>query len=216
MPPHLAELATLVLAGLAGLFGARLLTRALIRRLARALQLRQRLQTFQRLRAHTRAHLTPPGPRRDIARLRSRLLIDINHTQRMLNELANHLTNDADPLTAPARQLHAECAQLDRRLALLAREPNTAYLTELLPGLHARATRLRRNALLLRRNVLELAELGVVNHELGQHELADQLAGLHAAIAELHALTAPTTPAQHLPCPPNQTPSPATHLRQPR
>lgn len=215
MPPHLVELVTLVLAGLAGLCGARLITRALSRRLARTLRLRQRLQTFQRLRAHIRAHLTPPGPRRDIARLRSQLLVDINHTHSVLDGLANHLANDNDLLTSPARQLHTECAHLDQRLALLVREPNTTYLTELLPGLRTRVTRLRHNALQLRSNALELTEVGVINRELGQHELTDQLAGLHAGIAELHALTAPATLGQPLPGPPNQAPAPATRLRQP-
>ena len=176
---------------LVGLWSAGRCARALARRLARALQLHRRQGEMRQAREWTRARLLPSGPRQDIVRMRSDLLREMNHTQRVLDELVMA----SEILSGPALQLRAGCAQLDRRLKLLTREPSTDYLAELVPTLQARVARLRQDALLLRRSVLELDEIGAMDTDRAQQELGEHLAGLRAGVDAVRALT---TPASHI------------------
>ncbi|HTF49087.1 MAG TPA: hypothetical protein VK735_16705 [Pseudonocardia sp.] len=193
MSAQVIGLIVLALFVLVGLWLIGLWARALVRRLARVLQLHQRHGELHQVRQWTRARLLPPGPRQDIVRMRSDLLGDMNHTQRVLGELVMA----SEILSAPALQLRAGCAQLDRRLKLLAREPNTGYLAELAPGLQAQLARLRHDALLLRRSVLELDEIGAMDTSQAQRELGEQLAGLRAGVDAVRALTTPASHPSH-------------------
>lgn len=107
MSTQVIGLILLTLGVLVGTWLAVQFARALVRRLAQALRLPQRGAELQQLRARARARVMPPGPRRELAAMRSQLLAELNHTQRVLTELATV----SEVLVSYGHQLRAACAR---------------------------------------------------------------------------------------------------------
>jgi len=136
--------------------------------------------------AELRTAITRPGPARDIALLRKDMRDNLTATRQVLTNLPDAPAG-LELLTA---RLDSEAAALDQMLALLEREPDRALLEQTLPPI-----RLQEHALItglgqIRRTALTLTtDLPGSTSEKLQQELADQIAGIQAGVAEVREIS---------------------------
>jgi hypothetical protein len=148
------------------------------------------VRSVRRSRVFTRGTLiarqvtAPNRSAREIGRLRVALYDSVTATSRVLTEVPapsvlQHLSAD----------LHRVAAVTDQRLALLASEPDEQVLRRLLPGLRDAVVALTRDASEVRGTAWIFAtELDQPHRSALALEVADQVAGLRAGLAQVQAI----------------------------
>jgi hypothetical protein len=146
----------------------------------------RRSRTFNRGTLLVRTATAPNRASREIGRLRITLFDSIDATGRVLTGVpAPSVLGDL------ARDLHRSAAITDQRLGLLAIEPDRALLDRLLPQLRTVVAGLARASAELRGTAWQFAtELDEPRSRALTLEVADQIAGLRAGLAEVQAIRA--------------------------
>lgn len=136
--------------------------------------------------AELRTAITRPGPARDIALLRKEMRDNLTATRQVLTNLPDAPAG-LELLTA---RLDSEAAALDQMLALLEREPDRALLEQTLPPIRLQVHALITGLGQIRRTALTLTtDLRGSTSEKLQQELADQIAGIQAGVAEVREIS---------------------------
>lgn len=136
--------------------------------------------------AELRTAITRPGPARDIALLRKDMRDNLTATRQVLTNLPDAPAG-LELLTA---RLDSEAAALDQMLALLEREPDRALLEQTLPPIRLQVHALITGLGQIRRTALTLTtDLRGSTSEKLQQELADQIAGIQAGVAEVREIS---------------------------
>jgi hypothetical protein len=136
--------------------------------------------------AELRTAITRPGPARDIALLRKEMRDNLTATRQVLTNLPDAPVG-LELLTA---RLDSEAAALDQILALLEREPDRALLEQTLPPIRLQVHALITGLGQIRRTALTLTtDLRGSTSEKLQQELADQIAGIQAGVAEVREIS---------------------------
>jgi hypothetical protein len=120
--------------------------------------LRRRLHASPAVRA-VRAWTTPPGPRRQVARLRQELAAAVQATPRAV-ALVGAADGAVGELPLLARRLQRVAGTLDDELRLLAAEPDPPEVARVLPAARARVADVTRVA----RDVRRAASAGLGAH----------------------------------------------------
>lgn len=136
--------------------------------------------------AELRTAISRPGPARDIALLRKEMRDNLTATRQVLTNLPDAPAG-LELLTA---RLDSEAAALDQMLALLEREPDRALLEQTLPPIRLQVHALITGLGQIRRTALTLTtDLRGSTSEKLQQELADQIAGIQAGVAEVREIS---------------------------
>jgi hypothetical protein len=144
----------------------------------------RRSRTFNRGTLIVRQVTAGSRSAREIGRLRITLYDSVLATSRVLSEVPAPAV-----LGGLARDLHRAAAVTDQRLALLAAEPDEHILQRLLPGLRTGVSELAREASEVRGTAWVFAtELDQPHRQALAQEVADQVAGLRAGLAEVQAI----------------------------
>jgi hypothetical protein len=145
----------------------------------------RRSRTFNRGRLLARSATAPNRQSREIGRLRVSLFDGVNATGRVLNEVPAPAV-----LRDMAHELNRAAAIADHRLGLLAAEPDRQLLDRLVPALRTSVTELNRAAADVRATAWAFARLSEPQVQALTLEVADQIAGLRAGLAEVQAIRA--------------------------
>ena len=152
------------------------------------------VRSVRRSRAFARGTLilrqvtAPNRSAREIGRLRVTLYDAVSATSRVLTEVPAPAV-----LQQLAADLHRVAAVTDHRLAVLSSEPDEQVLRRLLPGLREAVASLARDAAEVRGTAWTLAsELDQPHRHALAAEVADQIAGLRAGLAQVQAIRATT------------------------
>jgi hypothetical protein len=131
-----------------------------------------------------RTATAPHRPGREVARLRIQLYDAISATGQMLTMVPAPLV-----LGSLARDLRRTAAATDQRLQLLGLEPDRYVIERMLPPLRSAVTRLCAAAGDVRATAWQFAGADDAPRiEALTREVADQIAGLRAGLAEVQAL----------------------------
>jgi hypothetical protein len=130
--------------------GAFLLARRAVRRA------RRRVSGWQYRLFEVRSRVLPPGPRRDAARLRSRLRGELHATQDMLGQAPQGLIFRADA-SAVLAELAGAAAELDAELAAIERFLNPAQQQKALTAVAAQVEQLIETTYTARHTILRTA-----------------------------------------------------------
>ena len=136
--------------------------------------------------AELRTAITRPGPARDLALLRKEMRDNLTATRQVLTSLPDAPAG-LELLTA---RLDSEAAGLDQMLALLQHEPDKAFLEQALPPIHKQVQTVTAGLGQIRRTALTFtSDLRGSSSEELQQELADQIAGIQAGVAEVREIS---------------------------
>jgi hypothetical protein len=144
----------------------------------------RRSRIFNRARLLARTATAGHKPGREVGRLRVAMFDSVMATSRVLTEV------DAPPvLRVLAQDLQRTAERTDHRLALLVAEPDQEVVARLLPSLRSSVSQFNRASAEVRGTAWQFAtELSQPREHALTLEVAEQLAGLRAGVAEVQAI----------------------------